>query len=176
MRRKQRIVLLTTLAVILPVLAGCADFDLDKLDVFHLNEKKKLPGDRQPLFPEGVPGVTQGVPKEYYMGNQQPTSDAALVPPDAPVTPAAEQKQAAVPAEEPKPAAKPKVAAKPKPKKTAKRAAPKRTVAAPVKPVTQQPASAPAAAPAPWPEPAQNQNAGATAPWPAAPPPGTFTR
>lgn len=171
MRRMQRIVLLTTLAFIMPVLAGCADFDLDKLDVFHLNEKKKLPGDRQPVFPEGVPGVTQGVPQEYIKGNQPPPENALLPLPDA--TPKAEQQQAAAPAEEPKPAPKPKAAAKPKPKKTVKRAAPKpKPQAAPVQPVTQQ--AAPAATPAPWPAPAQAS--GSNAPWPAAPPPGTFTR
>jgi len=180
MRRLQRLVLLTTLAVIAPVLAGCADgFDMDKLDVFHLNDKKKLPGERQPLFPEGVPGVTQGVPQEYLKGNQPP-SDSALLAPDATPAagaPGADAKQAAaVPAEEPKAkaAAKPKPKPNPKPKKIAKRAAPK-PQAAPVQPAAQQPASAPAAAPAPWPEPAQNQNAGSS-PWPAAPPPGTFTR
>ena len=168
MRRMQRIVLLTTLAVAAPVLAGCADgFDMDKLDVFHLNEKKKIPGERQPLFPEGVPGVSQGVPQEYIKGNQPPP-DTALLAPE--VAPAAEAKQAA-PAEEPKPAAKPK--AKPKPKQSAKRTKP--AAAAPVQPVAQQPA--PAAAP--WPEPAQGQSAGSTsnsAPWPAPPPSGTFSR
>jgi hypothetical protein len=178
MRRLQRLVLLTTLAVIAPVLAGCADgFDMDKLDVFHLNDKKKLPGERQPLFPEGVPGVTQGVPQEYLKGNQPP-SDSALLAPDATPAagaPGADAKQAAaVPAEEPKAKAAAKPKPNPKPKKIAKRAAPK-PQAAPVQPAAQQPASAPAAAPAPWPEPAQNQNAGSS-PWPAAPPPGTFTR
>lgn len=169
MRRMQRIVLLTTLAVIAPVLAGCADgFDMDKLDVFHLNDKKKLPGDRQPLFPEGVPGVSQGVPQEYLKGNQPPADTALLAP-----EPAAEAKQAAAaPAEEPK--AKPAAKPKPKPKQTAKRTAPKPkpAAAAPVQPVTQE--AAPAAAP--WPEPAQNQSAGTAAPWPAPPPSGTFSR
>lgn len=173
MRRMHRIVLLTTLALIAPVLAGCADFDMDKLDVFHLNDKKKLPGERQPVFPDGVPGVTQGVPAEYLKGNQPP-SDAALLAPDASAT--AAKQAAAAPAEEPKPAAKPKVAAKPKPKKTASRAAPKpKPQAAPVQPVTQEAAPA---APAPWP-PAQGQATGPapnSAPWPAAPPTGTFSR
>ena len=35
----------------MPALSGCADFDLDKLDMFGLNEKKKLPGDRKEVFP-----------------------------------------------------------------------------------------------------------------------------
>ena len=59
---------------------------MDKLDVFDLNEKKKLPGERKELFPEGVPGVTQGIPPEYMKGNQPPPdsgADAAEVNPPA---------------------------------------------------------------------------------------------
>jgi hypothetical protein len=176
MRRAQRIVLLTTLTLVMPILAGCADFDMDKLDIFHLNEKKKLPGERKPLFPEGVPGVTQGIPQEYMKGNVQEQTGAAPPPLPAEATPAAEpQKQAAAPTEEPKPKAKAEIKAKPKPKKTAKlkpKPKPKTPpAAAPAEPASQQ------ASPAPWPAapaPAQGQTP-ATAPWPAAPPPGTFS-
>jgi hypothetical protein len=70
MRRTQRIVLLITLALAAPVLAGCANFDPDSLDIFGLNEKKKLPGDRRAVFPEGVPGVSQGIPPEYLKGRR----------------------------------------------------------------------------------------------------------
>jgi outer membrane biosynthesis protein TonB len=171
MRRMQRIVLLATLAAISPVLAGCADFDVDKLDIFHLTDKKKLPGDRQPLFPEGVPGVTQGIPQEYMKGNQPPPETALAAPVDGAAAEA--QKQTTPPAEEPKAEAEAKPKPKPKPKKTAKKTTPKpKQQAAPVQPVTQQ------AAPAPWPAPAQNQASGNsnTAPWPSAPPPGTFSR
>jgi hypothetical protein len=80
MRRMHRIVLVATLVALAPVLAGCADFDLDKLDVFGLNEKKKLPGDRKPLFPEGVPGVTQGIPPEFIKSNQPPPNSAQTQP------------------------------------------------------------------------------------------------
>ena len=78
MRRWHRIVLVAGLVGLAPVLAGCESFDLDKLDVFNLNQKKKLPGERKDLFPEGVPGVTQGIPPEYMKGNQPPpeTADA----------------------------------------------------------------------------------------------------
>ena len=58
MRRMHRIVLLAGLIALAPVLAGCENFDMDSLDVFHLNDKKKLPGERKEVFPEGVPGVT----------------------------------------------------------------------------------------------------------------------
>ncbi len=170
MRRMHRIVLLATFVAVAPMLAGCADFDPDKLDVFGLNEKKKLPGERKPVFPEGVPGVTQGVPPEFIKGNQPPP-DSAQTPPAAPdnVTAGAPSKQAAVtPVEEPK------TESKPKPKQTAKRKPkpPAAAAAAPVQPVTQG-----AQQPAPWPAPAQGSSAAPdTAPWPAAPPPGTFTR
>jgi hypothetical protein len=161
MRRSQRIVLLATLIAIAPAIAGCADFDADKLDIFHLNEKKKLPGERQPVFPEGVPGVTQGIPPEYIKGNEQQQTGAAIPMPQA---------DGAAAAEPPKAEAKPK----PKPKRTVKRKPkpkPAATAAAPA------PQPQPAAAPAPWPAPAQSTNtAPSTAPWPSAPPPGTFSR
>ena len=70
MRRMHRLAVLAALLLAAPALSGCANFDPDKLDVFGLNEKKKLPGERKALFPEGVPGVAQGVPPEYLKGNQ----------------------------------------------------------------------------------------------------------
>ena len=76
MRAIYRAVLLTGLATFAPALTACSNFDADKLDVFGLNEKKKLPGERKDVFPGGVPGVTQGIPPEYMRGNQPPP-DAA---------------------------------------------------------------------------------------------------
>jgi hypothetical protein len=159
----RRVVLLVSLLAIGPVLAGCSNFDPDSLDVFGLNEKKKLPGERKELFPGGVPGVTQGIPPQYVQGNQQT--------PEAPQASAA----AAPPAEEAKPKAKPKP----------------RTVSRPTR-VTVQPASQqqqqqqPAAS---WPEPQQQQQqpaaqspwpapnqSSSTAPWPSSPAPGTFSK
>jgi len=123
MRRKYRTVLAAGLMVLAPVLAGCADFDMDSLDIFHLNEKKKLPGERKEVFPGGVPGVTQGIPPEYLKGNQQqadtaqaPAPDGAAVPApgDKAAPPAAAAKTAAIePAQQPKVKTKPK--RKPKP-------------------------------------------------------------
>jgi hypothetical protein len=152
--RIHRIVFLITLAAALPALSGCADFDADKLDIFGLNEKKKLPGDRKPVFPEGVPGVTQGIPQEFIRGNQPPPEDTAQ----------------AVPAEPEKPAAKPKktaaVDAGDKPKRKPK---PRTTTAAPTQPVQSTPDPA-----FDRPAPAAQQQ---TAPWPGqAPAPGTFSR
>ena len=44
--------------------------------------KKPLPGERRAVFPEGVPGVQQGVPPELMRGNPQAVEQA--VPPPAP--------------------------------------------------------------------------------------------
>jgi hypothetical protein len=119
MRRMKRIVLFAGLLALAPVLAGCENFDMDSLDVFHLNEKKKLPGERKELFPSGVPGVSQGIPPEYLKGNQPP-ADASLTP-DVPAAAAAPGDKTAAPAPAAKtaaiePAAEPKVKPKRKPK------------------------------------------------------------
>src|SRR5664280_835540 len=115
MRRMQRIVLLAGLVALAPVLVGCENFDMDKLDVFGLGDKKKLPGDRKPVFPEGVPGVSQGIPPEFIKGNQPPPDTAQTLPaePGANAEPA-KKTAAAEPAAEPKP--KPK--RKPRPRVT----------------------------------------------------------
>src|SRR6476659_9911709 len=63
--------------------------------------KTPLPGSRKPVFPEGVPGVPDGVPKELVKGNQQQQAEI-----DAAAMPAAE---AAKPAPKPQ-AAKPQAA------------------------------------------------------------------
>jgi hypothetical protein len=58
-------------------LAGCGstgNFDPSDLLAF-LDTKKKLPGDRKPVFPEGVPGLEQGVPKDLYKGARQQVDD-----------------------------------------------------------------------------------------------------
>src|SRR3954454_5130760 len=107
MRRFHRVALAALLIGAAPAIGGCADFDLDKLDVFGLNQKKPMPGERHAVFPEGVPGVTQGIPAELLAGHEQ-TQARGAVPLDG-IKP---QTAAAQPAAE-----KPK--AKPKPKKIA---------------------------------------------------------
>jgi hypothetical protein len=69
-------IILVTSTLILP-LGGCASIgdSLDPSDWFSgdfFNAKKKLPGDRKAVFPEGVPGVSQGIPSELVKGNQPP--------------------------------------------------------------------------------------------------------
>jgi len=141
-------------------------------DVF--NTKKKLTGDREPLFPGGVPGAETGVPPDLMKGYQPPPeqADAAeTAPPPAP-------KAAAEPVKpKPKPKPKPAVARAPTPSPAAQDpiwnqgAVPARS-AGPSAPPQQ------AAQPAQpnWPAPQQSvppQAASSAQPaWPAPPPPG----
>jgi hypothetical protein len=170
MRRMQRILMLTALVALAPALSGCENFDMDKLDVFGLSDKKKLPGDRKAVFPEGVPGVSQGIPQEYIKGNAPPPDTAQALPAE-PAAKTAAKTAAVEPAGSglaPKPKPKPKAKPKPKPRVTV--SVPAQSQPAPA--ASAQPA--PQQAPAPWPEPAQSGSG--TAPWPAAPAPGTFSR
>jgi hypothetical protein len=181
MRRMHRIVLLVALVALMPVLVGCESFDNDKFDIFGVNDKKKLKGERKELFPEGVPGVTQGLPPEYISKEHQPATAETPAPlpanaatgalDDKAAAPAQPSKTAAVePVEEPKPKAKPK--RKPKPHKAARPAA--QAAAQKQTGGQQQPPPWPDQKPAESPWPAQGQSP-STAPWPAAPPPGTFS-
>jgi hypothetical protein len=168
--RITRILMLTVLAAAVPALSGCTNFDPDNLDVFHLNEKKKLPGERKDLFPGGVPGVTQGIPPEYMKGNQPPPETAQALQ-----APAPEQNKTAEGAEPEKKAAEPEP--KPKPKRIAKpRTASQQSTQAPSQQMAPWPQQSPQPAPqqgqSPWP----TQGQTTTAPWPSSPQPGTFSR
>ena len=175
MRVSSRIVVLAMLAVAVPTLSGCTNFDPDSLDIFKLNEKKKLPGERKELFPGGVPGVTQGIPPEYMKGNQPPPETAQALQ-----APASEQNKAAEGEPEKKAAAEPEPPPKPKPKRTTKpRTASQQPMQAPSQPQQQMapwpqqsPQPAPQQTQSPWP----TQGQATTAPWPSSPQPGTFSR
>src|SRR3954471_16368729 len=72
MRRSQRLIAATVLVALSGALAGCSSSisNWDPTDLLDfLDTKKKLPGERKPVFPEGVPGLEQGVPKELYKSN-----------------------------------------------------------------------------------------------------------
>jgi hypothetical protein len=187
MRRRSRIVLLAALVALAPALAGCENMDFDKLDFLGLSQKKPLPGVRKPLFPEGVPGVSQGIPKEYQKSyveqqQQQQLNDSALNQPAAGPganSDAADKKTAAI-----QPAEKPKPKQKPKPKRTVKHKTKPKPPATTVAPVnsgqTPQQQSSPWPAPgqqqqqqqsSPWPTSGQQQS-----PWPSTPPTGNFSR
>jgi hypothetical protein len=187
MRRSQRLIAASVLIALSGALAGCStsltNFDPSDLLDF-LDTKKKLPGERKPVFPEGVPGLEQGVPKDLYKGsaqerldrqNAQATAAAAAAPPEEPKPKQAaksrgKSKPAAAstaPAQEPAAAADPDAAPEedgsaavppaPKPQKIIRR----RTTAPP----PDQPAAQPA-------QPAQQS----AAPFPVPLPSGTFAR
>jgi hypothetical protein len=93
------------------VLARCTPgHQFDPTEIFNadmFDTKTKLKGDREPLFPGGVPGTTTGVPPDLVKGYQPPPDQA-----DATAAPAAAAPAVAAPAAAaPKP--KPKVAALP---------------------------------------------------------------
>src|SRR3954464_1081182 len=80
MRRLQRLTAAAVVIALCGALAGCSSSltnwePSDLLD--FLDTKKKLPGERKPVFPEGVPGLEQGVPKELYKGANQQQDPAA---------------------------------------------------------------------------------------------------
>lgn len=138
--------------------------------------KKRLPGERKAVFPEGVPGVTQGVPQEYLPASKQP--EEAVDPAAQEGQSPADTKSAETPGEK-KPARKPRPRAADAPKKQVEQE----------KPATAE-TTKPAQAQAPWPQSQQTQSqsqaawpqqqqqkpGSATAPWPDAPPAGTFSR
>src|SRR6266516_4239202 len=76
MRRSQRLTAAAVLIALSGVLAGCSSGNFDPSDLLDfLDTKKKLPGERKPVFPDGVPGLEQGVPKGLYKGSRQEQID-----------------------------------------------------------------------------------------------------
>src|ERR1700709_2480905 len=119
MRRPQRLIALAVLIALSGALAGCGGGGLSSFDpsdlLDFLDTKKKRRGERKPVFPEGVPGLEQGVPKNLYKGSRQEQIDQqnaeagrASAPPPAPLgrkeKPRAKAKQPAVPSRAPAPA------------------------------------------------------------------------
>src|SRR6516225_2884025 len=107
MNRIVRITITATALSLGLLLAGCENFDPTAIfDSEIFNTKKKLPGERRPVFPEGTPGVPQGVPPELVKGHQSAPEPEALPKEATPSKQTAAPKEAtAEPAE-----------AKPKPK------------------------------------------------------------
>ena len=76
MRGSIRLIALAVALALSGVLAGCSTANFDPTDLLDfLDTKKKLPGERKPVFPEGVPGLEQGVPKDLYRGSRQQQLD-----------------------------------------------------------------------------------------------------
>jgi hypothetical protein len=181
MRPLTRVVLAAVVAAAGPIVSACdslSNFSLDNFEIF--DSKKKLTGERKPVFPEGVPGVASGVPPELVKGYHEPEGgipDPAKVAAEAAAEPAAKPKK-------PKPAPE-RTASKPAPKPQA----PPDPYAAAATRAASKPAPKPQAPPDPYaaaptraaaPEPAPQA---ATAPWPSAQPqaawpgtPGTVSR
>ena len=92
MRRLQRLIAASVLVALSGALAGCGSSvnSFDPTDWFDwIDTKKKVAGDRKPVFPEGVPGLEQGVPKTLYKGAQNqpdPNVQAEAAPPPPPDT------------------------------------------------------------------------------------------
>jgi hypothetical protein len=179
MRRDVRMIRAVPAMLVVLALAGCSSGNFDPTDVFNvLNTKKPLPGERKAVFPQGVPGVTQGVPSELVKGNQPPPGTDAPMGLAANAQDGASQaaaQPAAEPAARPEPAEKPRaqrrVTAKtsPAPARPAGQDPPEAAVwPEPPRPSAQRPAKP--AADSPWPDPARQpaQQAGqaASSPWP----------
>ena len=155
----------STLAVSLGGCASISDFTIDPTEWFDgdwFGNKKKLPGERRPVFPEGVPGVTKGIPPELKKGYQEsPEPDVAVV--------AQPTQAAAVRDEKPKQKAK----AKPKPKVAAK-PAPQDDDSPPTQVTVRRPPGAGGQQPgaSPWPDPPSTQGQRSASPqWPEPPAP-----
>lgn len=132
MKRHQSARLVTALlaAGLCAGLAGCESFDPSNL---FPDTKKPLPGERRLVFPDGVPGVTQGVPPELMRGAPQQDALAATPPP------------------QPEPEEKPKPKAKAKKKAPAQQSADEPQPAQPAR--SSQPPQGQQASP--WPAPPQ---------------------
>jgi hypothetical protein len=170
-RFARTVVIATTLA--LP-LAGCESINAfdpsDWVPNDPFGTKKKLTGERKPVFPEGVPGLARGVPPELMRDQPPPGSDIAQ---DLRAPP-----QRAAVEEQPKPKARPKAKAAPRPESDPETAANpavpgsvtvRRTGSPfPDPPPTGQQPQQPAAAP--WP--GEDRGRGVGVQWPDPPAPG----
>lgn len=176
--------------------AGCTPGgQFDPTELFNtkmFDNKKPLQGQREDLFPSGVPGAETGVPPDLVKGYQPPpdqsadNSDTVNGPPPpagaaaGPGGPAAKGPVAAAPVAagahaeakpKPKPKPKPKVARVPDTPPRARidlgssSAKPQQSTDQSVWPTPQQ--AAPSQAQSPWPAPQQAAPSQAQSPWPA---------
>jgi hypothetical protein len=155
----------SALALMLLLGACTKSGQFDPTEIFNsdaFDSKKKLSGQREAVFPNGVPGTTTGVPVDLVKGYQPPPdptdANASQPPPGAgpPAAGAAPGAGAPTATAEAKPKPKPK----PKPKLASAPAAPAPGTAPPGGSTRLTIGSRPAAA-------TQDQNAGAESNWPA---------
>jgi hypothetical protein len=180
-RRSALLVRAGSAAALVLALAGCtAGGQFDPTSMFAndmFDTKAKLKGDRQPVFPNGVPGTSSGVPQDLVKGYQPPPDQAADAnAPDAAAQEAAKNK--------PKPPPKPKVARAPAspPRRINVGPTPNQaTPAAPQGAAPSQPASPQQSQQSAFPPPPQNAPAQQAVPtvqsrWPDPPKPGTSSQ
>jgi hypothetical protein len=164
-RRKVPLLQVGSMLALIVVLAGCTkggQFDPTTiLDNNMFDSKKPLKGQRELVFPNGVPGATTGIPADLYKGYQPPpdqaADNAAAVPPGAPPADEAERRPHAA-------SAKAKVRADRKPRTEIKVGLAKHR-----KPATAAGPSAPQASQTVWPAPAAAQTQSSNTVWPAPP-------
>jgi outer membrane biosynthesis protein TonB len=144
------------------------------LDSDMFDNKKPLTGQREPVFPAGVPGASTGIPPDLYKGYQPPPDDTASGTATPLTPPVAEADQ---PVERPKPKAKPKP--KPKPKLARAPESPRTEISVglskkPKPAADRQAGSAPpsSAQQSVWPAPPPTNSAASQTAWPAPPPTG----
>jgi hypothetical protein len=103
MRVIQRVISAMLLGALAILISGCAALNTPSFDptdwLDFLDSKKKAVGDRHPVFPEGVPGVAQGVPPDLLKGTPEhqaamAAADPSLAPPPAEEPPAPPPKPA----------------------------------------------------------------------------------
>lgn len=104
-RRASRFAALAMAFAMASVLGGCGSMlNWDPTDLLDfLDTKKKAVGERKPVFPEGVPGVTKGVPRDMVRGSpeavaaaeSQAAASASPPPPQAAPPPAKRSRTAA---------------------------------------------------------------------------------
>jgi hypothetical protein len=176
--RSQRLIAAAVVIALSGALAGCSTgvSNWDPTDLLDfLDTKKKLPGERKPVFPGGVPGLEQGVPKDLYKGaaQQQDAPAVAAVQPEEPKPQkSAKKAKGKQPANTPAAAAAPDGEAAPEEEGSTAAAPP-----APKAKIVRRRTTAPppdAAAPQAAQPAAQPQQAGS--PFPAPMPAGTFQR
>jgi outer membrane biosynthesis protein TonB len=184
-RPVHRLVRATSAAAIALALAACTQggqFDPTEVlsaDVF--GTKKKLQGEREPLFPNGVPGAESGVPRDLVKGYQAPPEQATAENADTTTNPPA---QAAEAKPKPKPKPRPKVAHAPAAAPAGQNAVWGQSSAAPSQPQRRDPAwDQKSASPqqSAWPGPQPAASAQQTAQptqsiWPNPQAPNTYSR
>jgi outer membrane biosynthesis protein TonB len=170
-RRPVSLVRTGALLALAAMLAACTkggQFDpTTLLDNDMFDTKKPLQGQREPVFPSGVPGAASGIPADLYKGYVPPPEQAADngesagapgSPNNQPTKLGPQEKP------EPKPKPTPKIARAPaKPHTTINVGLAKKP-----KPAEQQQAQQPQAAQTAWPNPNRTAQP-AQSPWPAAP-------